>query len=290
MNTTAVVGFGVGAKVDIDEIDPSKIPRNTKVVFNAKSINKMERAVLHNTRFLNTTVTLIVDDPKQDMNPELWALVDNVVCTRECVKLVNERGLHATTMESMTEVLQFMGSLGQNDSLQFFPKIQIMGSGNWGEMAETETELCHRVGTFGLVKNHTPGTHVIVPFRGGNGEECFWHHGIYLGEINGEEKVIHMVPGENTVEVDLYQFAAANPRALRVVKYPGDETDCIERARAKQSEGIQYNEETFNCEHFATYCKTGRADTCRDFLLPPPTWVNKTLSHKPQPARIVPIV
>lgn len=140
------------------------------------------------------------------------------------------------------------------------------------------TEGWKRVGTNALIKGYPAGTHVIVPFPVKPGsEDCFWHHGIFLGEIEDVEMVIHMVPEDNITCVKLDDFAAANRDALCVVKHrdesPEALQECIKRAYEKKAAGVQYDKVTNNCDHFATYCKTGKYVARKAeimFALPPP--------------------
>jgi len=86
---------------------------------------------------------------------------------------------------------------------------------------------------------------------------CFTHHGIDLGDGT----VVHLSRARGCVcHEPLEQFAAG--RVVRVHDWASaDEPDVVVQ-RAGQSVGIVgYDLVRGNCEHFASWCKTGRADS-----------------------------
>lgn len=94
--------------------------------------------------------------------------------------------------------------------------------------------------------------------------KLYWHHGIYCGN----NEVIHYTPGadggvadmllgEGVVCLDsLDSFADGSD--VKVVHYKScaDRRVVLRRARGRLGER-EYNLVTNNCEHFATWCKTG---------------------------------
>jgi len=93
-----------------------------------------------------------------------------------------------------------------------------------------------------------------------------WHHGIYIGN----KKVIHMYGGnkENAkIRCDSVEtfMEHANGRCI-VIEYDNDNHEsrlltCYFAKFFLESHGsVQglYNISSFNCEHFATFCRTGR--------------------------------
>lgn len=104
------------------------------------------------------------------------------------------------------------------------------------------------------------GDHLIVP--GQTPGIKYAHHGIY----SSAHKVIHF-GGDNkddaiVEEIDLYQFLPSNSKELKRIIYkkclPPEKV--LERARKVLNKKIPWGEYHLafnNCEHFATYCKTG---------------------------------
>lgn len=96
------------------------------------------------------------------------------------------------------------------------------------------------------------GDHLVVDRRGG----LYTHHGIDIGDGT----VVHYLEGETIVRTSKEYFRRGEPIRLR------DYADCdpaditIERALSRLGEQ-RYNVLFNNCEHFATWCKTGRANS-----------------------------
>lgn len=103
------------------------------------------------------------------------------------------------------------------------------------------------------------GDHLIVP--GAHPGIKYAHHGIYSSNL----RVIHF-GGDNkedaiVEEIDLFKFIPDN-KNLKRIKYktclPPEEV--LEKARKVLNKKIpwgDYNLAFNNCEHFATFCKTG---------------------------------
>ena len=96
------------------------------------------------------------------------------------------------------------------------------------------------------------GDHLFVDRRGG----LYTHHGIDLGDGS----VVHYLEGETIVRTSQDYFCRGE--AIRIRDYlvcdPPEVT--IERALSRIGEQ-RYNVLFNNCEHFATWCKTGRANS-----------------------------
>jgi hypothetical protein len=114
-----------------------------------------------------------------------------------------------------------------------------------------------------------PGDHIAVPMSTLS-ELCRpWHHGIYEGEdTNGEHFVIHMNGGDKasaTIRRDSFRVFRGNNANIAIVQYDDADGDCGHEMalRAaldalKSSHEEVYNLIDNNCEHFATWCRTGR--------------------------------
>jgi hypothetical protein len=88
-----------------------------------------------------------------------------------------------------------------------------------------------------------------VPRRHG----LFNHHGIDLGDGT----VAHYLEGREILRSPLEDFSQGQP--IRVVDHPGASAPGLTLRRAMSRIGEQnYNLLFNNCEHFATWCKTGR--------------------------------
>lgn len=114
----------------------------------------------------------------------------------------------------------------------------------------------------------------------GNLEGVYKHHGIDCGD----ETVIHYrKPSEIIERTPIEVFSRGNP--ISVVQYP--EGFCflpdivVNRAYSRLGEN-KYNFLFNNCEHFATWCKTGISDSkqIREFL---PAISKINLENLPQP-------
>ncbi len=81
----------------------------------------------------------------------------------------------------------------------------------------------------------------------------FNHHGIDLGDGT----VAHYLEGREILRSPLEDFSQGQP--IRVVDHPGASAPGLTLRRAMSRIGEQnYNLLFNNCEHFATWCKTGR--------------------------------
>ena len=91
--------------------------------------------------------------------------------------------------------------------------------------------------------------HLQVPRQHG----LFNHHGIDLGDGT----VAHYLEGREILRSPLEDFSQGQP--IRVVDHPGASAPGLTLRRAMSRIGEQnYNLLFNNCEHFATWCKTGR--------------------------------
>ena len=91
--------------------------------------------------------------------------------------------------------------------------------------------------------------HLEVPRQHG----LFNHHGIDLGDGT----VAHYLEGREILRSPLEEFSRGQP--LRVISHPGASPVGVTLRRAMGRLGEQdYNLLFNNCEHFATWCKTGR--------------------------------
>lgn len=91
-----------------------------------------------------------------------------------------------------------------------------------------------------------------------------WHHGIVRrllfvpGGIGVE--IIHNTKGGNVAAVDWYEFAAGNPVILhRRPESAEHAADVV--ARAEANVGKPYYLFAQNCEHFASFAFTGKAES-----------------------------
>ena len=95
----------------------------------------------------------------------------------------------------------------------------------------------------------TAADHLQVPRQHG----LFNHHGIDLGDGT----VAHYLEGREILRSPLEDFSQGQP--ITVVDHPGASTPGVTLRRALSRIGEQnYNLLFNNCEHFATWCKTGR--------------------------------
>ena len=91
--------------------------------------------------------------------------------------------------------------------------------------------------------------HLEVPRQHG----LFNHHGIDLGDGT----VAHYLEGREILRSPLEEFSQGQP--ITVVHHPGASAPGVTLRRALSRIGEQnYNLLFNNCEHFATWCKTGR--------------------------------
>ena len=91
--------------------------------------------------------------------------------------------------------------------------------------------------------------HLEVPRQHG----LFNHHGIDLGDGT----VAHYLEGREILRSPLEEFCQGQP--LRVINYVEESPQGVTLRRAMGRLGEQnYNLLFNNCEHFATWCKTGR--------------------------------
>lgn len=114
-----------------------------------------------------------------------------------------------------------------------------------------------------------PGDHIAVPMSIVP-EVCRpWHHGIYEGEdTNGEHRVIHMNGDDKASAIirrDLFRDFCGNNANIAIVQYDDADGDrghemALRAALDALKSSLEevYNLIDNNCEHFATWCRTGR--------------------------------
>jgi hypothetical protein len=120
-----------------------------------------------------------------------------------------------------------------------------------------------------------PGDHIARPMI----KVSQWHHGIYAGHDGKDHLVIHMQGDDKpsaTIFQDTMENFAQDATHIAIVKYRKDNEDhraTLERAHEalKNPPGELYDLLHNNCEHFATYCRTGR------YVLDP-FWLDNVLS------------
>lgn len=114
-------------------------------------------------------------------------------------------------------------------------------------------------------KKVKPGDHLAVPIFDTPSTHRPWHHGIYVGEENGEAMVIHM-HGENKSSATICQDSlidfCGDATHVAIVQYSDDSgrEQALWNAQSllQSNAGELYNLLNNNCEHFAVYCWTGR--------------------------------
>lgn len=114
--------------------------------------------------------------------------------------------------------------------------------------------------------NLSLGDHVWVKRRVLKGMLSYSHHGIYIGN----DKVIHYAGyahGFSRSEacqkvsiISLHNFRDGQPIAVKEHNGPFSRTDVVARAQSRLHED-SYNLVIRNCEHFATWCWTGKASS-----------------------------
>ena len=120
-----------------------------------------------------------------------------------------------------------------------------------------------------------PGDHIAVPFGGSWVEGVYtgaWHHGIYLGiNDHGEPRAIDM-SGRTDQESNIKEVTLSELRGgesvFAIVIYENDTDIKKEKTKEKAKLALEtykdcpadlYNVISSNCEHFATWCRTGRS-------------------------------
>lgn len=108
-----------------------------------------------------------------------------------------------------------------------------------------------------------PGDHIVVVDK--KGTELPSHHGIFIGHGEGIIHVAGRVPNLTVRKTDFYVFiknAVGDKNELWRVIYENCSPPEEVINRAKQSLENSFGSYSIfknNCEHFATYCKTGIA-------------------------------
>ena len=139
------------------------------------------------------------------------------------------------------------------------------------DLSPTNKKMVRKENFYREVK---PGQHLAVLI--GKDSKNPWHHGIYAGEEDGRGYVYHMT-GENKstshVQKGLFFDFAKGRDEIAVVLYT-DETDetlgaqllIAQRCHENFRQEDLYELLSFNCEHFAVMCKTGRCASCSQIV------------------------
>ena len=115
------------------------------------------------------------------------------------------------------------------------------------------TIICYR--------NLRPGDHIEAVGDG----YTYYHHGIFLGHDQGRNNVAEVVNEETAPRyTNLNSFTVNGTKPLYRINYRQCDPAAQVVSRAKHfvahpEKWGPYNLLSHNCEHFATYCKTGKA-------------------------------
>lgn len=116
-----------------------------------------------------------------------------------------------------------------------------------------------------LLFSLNPGDHIAVDGQFGNLK--YYHHGIFIShkegvvEFGGSKKIFAVVRN-----VTLDQFTDNRRKQLKRINHtsfypPSCVVNTAKSMYANKIWNVPYGALTNNCEHFATYCKTGRAES-----------------------------
>ena len=140
------------------------------------------------------------------------------------------------------------------------------------DLSPIKSRLIDREDVYDVDCGLKPGDHIAVPF-GSLSPNSPWHHGIYVGD----RKVIDFSgPSKEDGAIATRSMKEFMGRAsfVVVVDYDVDTEESrrisIQRATLCMKSGtkVVYNALLFNCEHFATFCKTSRYDVTFDIDIP----------------------
>ena len=126
-----------------------------------------------------------------------------------------------------------------------------------------------------VARKAIPGDHIAVPFGGAWVDGCYtglWHHGIFAGVNEDNEPIAIEMSGRTDIEASIKEVTLERFRGgetvFAIVVYDAD-TDVLKgttlnKARLalqlyKDDPQDLYNALGSNCEHFATWCRTGRS-------------------------------
>jgi hypothetical protein len=139
------------------------------------------------------------------------------------------------------------------------------------DLSPTENKLVHLSKVNGALQ---PGDHIAVPILPSPEVDRPWHHGIYIGEEGGECWVIHRNGHDKasaTIRRDSLEVFCGQASHIAIVQYATDGhghggdrgRDNVVKVASyalNTSHGEVYNiiNNNNNCEHFATWCRTGR--------------------------------
>jgi len=107
-----------------------------------------------------------------------------------------------------------------------------------------------------------PGSHIAYKTETKVLGENIWHHAIY----DEDEKIIHMVEsGEGICITSVEKFMKDAKQQCVIVEYENDNDDMRKSTRIVANYLLKslgstalYQIVNFNCEHFATICRTGK--------------------------------
>jgi len=135
------------------------------------------------------------------------------------------------------------------------------GSRPFSLCPEASYQLIH----MSAVTKINPGDQIARPIIK-DGSVSPWHHGIYAGHDGKDHLVIHMQGDDKasaTIRQNTMENFAQDATHIVIVEYQEDNEDhrkaTLERAREalKNPPGKLYDLLRNNCEHFATWCRTG---------------------------------
>jgi len=116
------------------------------------------------------------------------------------------------------------------------------------------------------------GAHIAVPFFVPS-KQVAWHHGIYIGKKMVIDLSSNRHPNIQTVSlVNFFKVNDVSPIYYAIIDYDNDSAEMLELtySRAKYLEmnppNIEYNAWFYNCEGFATFCRSG---VCRSVTIIP---------------------
>lgn len=131
------------------------------------------------------------------------------------------------------------------------------------------------VGCTAVAHKATPGDHIAVPFGGSWVEGRYtglWHHGVFAGVNEDNEPIAVEMSGRTDIEASIKEVTLGQFRGdatiFAIVLYDSD-TDVLKHTTLNKARLAQqlykdhpqdlHNVIGSNCEHFATWCRTGRS-------------------------------
>ena len=138
------------------------------------------------------------------------------------------------------------------------------------DLTTTNGQICN------IVENDSStipiGAHIAVPFFVLVPlKQVAWHHGIYIGEKKVIDLSSNRHPNIQTQSlVNFFNVNDVSPHHYAIVHYDNDSAEMLELtfSRAKYLEmnppNIEYHAWFYNCEGFATFCRSG---VCRSVTI-----------------------